>query len=118
MSVTRARTLRQASTEAERRLWSCLRDRQLDDWKFRRQVPIESYVADFACREAWLVVELDGGQHTTEDDAARTRALEEAGWRVLRFWNDEVLRTTDGVRQVILMALAEAAAWRRGVRGG
>lgn len=112
MPVAHARALRQASTDAERRLWARLRDRQISGWKFKRQHPIEKFVADFACREAWLVVELDGGQHTAEGDAARTAALEASGWRVLRFWNDEVLRNTDGVLHAIQAALAEMEAGR------
>ena len=113
MSIPRARALRQTATDAERRLWLRLRDRQLDGWKFKRQCPIGNFVADFACREAWLVVELDGGQHNIEADSARTTALEQSGWRVLRFWNDEVLRNADGVLRAIAAALATAAAWRR-----
>jgi very-short-patch-repair endonuclease len=106
MSVARARILRLAMTEAEDRLWPRLRDRALAGWKFRRQVPVAGYVADFACWDAQLVVELDGGQHTTEADAARTAAITAAGWRVLRFWNNDVLANTDGVLETILAALA------------
>ena len=110
MSVTRARALRRAMTDAEKQLWPRLRDRQVEGAKFRRQVPIAGYVADFACIEVMLVVELDGGQHTAERDAKRTAALEHAGFAVLRFWNDEVLRSIDGV----LAAVAEEVRRRRG----
>jgi very-short-patch-repair endonuclease len=91
-----ARTLRRESTDVERRLWSALRSRQFA-FKFRRQHPISPYVADFACIEARLVVELDGGQHGGERDAARDAALEAAGWRVLRYWNAQVVENLDGV---------------------
>jgi very-short-patch-repair endonuclease len=74
-------------TDAERVLWSQLRDRRLRGFKFRRQVPIEGYVVDFACVDAGLVVELDGGQHSAEKDQRRTDSIEDAGYIVLRFWN-------------------------------
>lgn len=98
MNLTdRARTLRHQMTDAERHLWFALRDRRLHGWRFRRQHVVAGYIADFACPDAWLIVELDGGQHTAEVDAARTRELEAAGYRVLRFWNNEVLRQTEAV---------------------
>ncbi|MGE5504423.1 MAG: endonuclease domain-containing protein [Actinomycetota bacterium] len=101
-----ARTLRRNATEAERRLWSRLRDRQLDGHKFRRQQPIGPYFADFCCWEARLVVEVDGGQHAdSRHDEVRTAWLAERGWQVLRFWNNEVLGNTDGVLQTILDVL-------------
>lgn len=103
----RARTLRESATDAETLLWYHLRDRRLASYKFRRQRPIGPFFADVACLEAKLVVELDGGQHAeaTEYDAARTRAMESEGFRVLRFWNNEVLSQTDAVREQILQAL-------------
>jgi very-short-patch-repair endonuclease len=103
----RARTLRESATDAETLLWHHLRDRRLAGYKFRRQRPIGPFFADFACLEAKLVVELDGGQHAaaTEYDAARSRAMESEGFRVLRFWNNEVLSQTDAVREQILQAL-------------
>jgi len=84
-----------------------LRNRQLDGCKFRRQVPIDRYFADFACVEAKLVVELDGGQHAEQIayDAERTRVIETCGWRVIRFWNHEVLLESEGVCDTILAAL-------------
>jgi very-short-patch-repair endonuclease len=98
-----ARKLRTASTEAEARLWSRLRARQLGGFKFVRQCPIGDAIADFGCRSARLVVELDGGQHAdSPTDADRTRRIEANGYTVLRFWNNEVLANTDGVLQVIL----------------
>jgi len=89
----RARTLRRDMTEAERRLWQMLRSRQTEDCRFRRQVPIGGFIADFACHAARLIVEIDGGQHdpSSESEASRTRFLEGEGYRVLRFWNNEVL---------------------------
>ena len=105
MSVARARTLRKSMTEAERRLWSMLRDRQLG-WKFRRQYPLGHYVLDFACFEAKLAIEVDGGQHAdSRGDDQRTVWLNAQGWRVLRFWNNEVMENTEGVVARILEAL-------------
>ena len=89
-----ARALRKNPTEAERTLWRHLRLRQLDEHKFRRQQPVGSYIVDFICIEKRLVVELDGGQHSEQvaSDAERTALLEGEGFRVLRFWNHEVLK--------------------------
>lgn len=101
-----SRKLRRASTDAETRLWSRLRNRQLSGFKFRRQMPIGNHVADFACEEARLVIELDGGQHADNAaDAARTAATEAAGYHVLRFWNHDVLGNTDGVLEEIARTL-------------
>ena len=103
----RARTLRQAETASEQRLWHALRNRKLCGLKFVRQLPIGPYVADFACREERLIVEVDGATHSTEDevayDAAREAFLRHKGWHVLRVWNDDVLRRLDGVLETILM---------------
>ena len=84
-----------------------VRNRQLGGCKFRRQVAIDRYFADFACVEAKLVVELDGGQHAdqTAYDAERTRTIEACGWRVIRFWNHDVLIESEGVAAAILAAL-------------
>jgi very-short-patch-repair endonuclease len=103
----RARELRQRSTDAEWKLWSVVRNRQLGGFKFRRQVPIDRYFADFACLEARMVVELDGSQHQERAayDAERTATLEALGWRVLRFDNGEVLSNPVGVGDTILMEL-------------
>ena len=91
-------SLRHNPTDAEKRLWHHLRNRQLDGHRFRRQVPLSRYVVDFACLEARVVIEVDGGQHgwRAEADAARTAWLEANGFRVLRFWNNEVLGNLDG----------------------
>ncbi|NVM91844.1 adenine-specific DNA-methyltransferase [Variovorax sp. SG517] len=105
----RARSLRSTPTDAEALLWHHLRDRRMANQKFRRQRPIGPYFADFACLEAKLIVELDGGQHTeaVAYDENRTRFIEAQGYRVLRFWNHEVLTQTDAVRERILQALQE-----------
>jgi very-short-patch-repair endonuclease len=98
-----ARELRVNSTDAERRLWSLLRDRRLDGHKFRRQYPVGSYIADFACFEQMLIVEADGGQHADSlNDERRTNWLQSQGWRVIRFWNDEILRNPQGIAATIL----------------
>ena len=102
-TVERARELRKGMTDAERLLWSRLRRRQVHGLRFRRQHPIGPFIADFACPQAGLVIELDGGQHALakDKDAARTRWLEQSGYRVLRFWNNDVLTQIDAVLQVI-----------------
>jgi very-short-patch-repair endonuclease len=104
-----ARNLRTNMTEAERKLWALLRRKQLQDFRFRRQVPLGRYVADFACMSAQLIVELDGGQHAirTEHDQRRTAWLESVGYRVLRFWNGEVFTNADGVLETIRLALLD-----------
>ena len=101
-----AAPLRRDATDVEKLIWSSLRNRQLGGYKFRRQWTIGSYVVDFACVEAMLIVELDGGQHSEEGDAARTRFLESRGYRVLRFWNGDVIDFREGVLETILLALA------------
>lgn len=102
----RARPLRRAMTDAERKLWQELRNRQLANHKFRRQTTIGPYIADFACIAASLIVECDGGQHATSTaDAKRTAWLESQGWRVLRFWNHDVLENLTGVLETITATL-------------
>ncbi|WP_297733538.1 DUF559 domain-containing protein [uncultured Maricaulis sp.] len=98
-----ARSMRKAQTPAEARLWSRLRNRNLLGVKFRRQVPIGPYIADFASREARVIVEADGGQHgeTESQDAERTAFLEHRGYQVLRFWNHAILADIDSVMEVI-----------------
>ena len=107
MSTSRARTLRQTATDAERLLWGAIRDRRLNGLKFRRQHSVGPYVADFICLDRMLIVELDGGQHTPEADAPRTAYLERRGYRVLRFWNPDVLTGMDTVLETILAAAEE-----------
>jgi very-short-patch-repair endonuclease len=110
--TVRARRLRAESTDAERKLWSALAGRAAGGAKFRRQVPIDRYFADFACVKARLVVELDGGQHADQEDydARRSETLAACGWRVIRFWNSDVMENLDGVVETILAELALPAA--------
>src|SRR5205085_3348088 len=104
--VTRARALRSNLTDAERRLWFALRDRRFANFKFRRQVPIGPFIADFLCYSADVVVEVDGGQHSeSRSDERRDRWLAANGFVVLRFWNDEVLKNLEGVLTSILTTL-------------
>ncbi|WP_395828588.1 endonuclease domain-containing protein [Elstera sp.] len=106
MSKVTARHLRQTMTDAERRPWSALRERQLGGWKFRRQHPIGPYILDFACLEKNLAIEADGGQHAGSDhDRQRTAWLAQQGWRVIRFWNNDILQNTEGVLIEILRVL-------------
>ena len=102
-----ARKLRKNLTEAERRLWSHLRRRQLDGYKFRRQHPIDIYVCDFICLEDRVIVELDGSQHLDQapQDLHRDAFLRSSGFRVLRFWNGDVLARTENVLETIFEAL-------------
>ncbi len=100
-----ARRLRRDSTDAEQRLWHRLRARQLANAKFRRQATVGPYIVDFLCIDAKLIVEADGGQHSPEADAARTAWLQSRGFRVVRFWNNEILQNTDGVLRSILIIL-------------
>jgi very-short-patch-repair endonuclease len=103
-----ARRLRPEATDAERRLWHNLRNRRLGGFKFRQQETIGSCIADFACAECRLIVEADGGQHgPPARDDRRTACLNRLGWQVLRFWNNEILRQTDGVLEVILRTCEE-----------
>ena len=104
---SRARTMRKAPTPAERALWYLLRDRRFSGHKFRRQVPIGPYIADFLCLADRLIVEADGGQHADNMyDEARTRWLEAQGFRVLRFWNHEILTQPEMVAVRLFHALA------------
>jgi very-short-patch-repair endonuclease len=93
-----AKTMRSNSTDAERRLWGMLRGGRLDGLKFKRQVPIDRYIADFVCFEARLIVEADGGQHAeSATDKARDAHFAASGFRTLRFWNADILRHSEGV---------------------
>jgi crossover junction endodeoxyribonuclease RuvC len=104
----RAQRLRGDSTNVERLLWSKLRDRQLDEMKFRRQEPLLGFTVDFVCHERALIVELDGGQHgdALRYDERRTKLLEQAGFRVLRFWNNDVTDNLAGVLETIQRTLS------------
>ena len=103
----RARELRKRATDAENHLWQYLRRRQVGGYRFRRQVPICGYIADFACLETKLVIELDGGQHVDRRsyDEHRDRRIEAEGFRLLRFWDNQVFQDTQAVLEVILHAV-------------
>ena len=104
--TTRARRLRRSSTDAEARLWNRIRSRALGGYKFVRQEPIGRYIVDFVCRERRLIIELDGGQHATDQrDAERDEWLAGRRYRVLRFWNNDVMRNIEGVLETIATAL-------------
>ena len=110
-----AKTLRTDMTEAEAKLWRELRDRRLDGIKFRRQAPVGAYVADFICPKAKLIVEIDGSQHAESTrDKHRDAELKRRGFRVLRFWNDDVLREIGSVCDTIMAYVRDTALqpWR------
>ena len=102
-----SKRLRRTQTDAERKLWLHLRNRQMNSAKFRRQQPIGRYIVDFFCPEQRLVIELDGGHHADQiqADQRRTEYLTKAGYRVLRFWDNEVLTEPEAVLQRILDAV-------------
>ena len=106
-TLQKARTLRQTRTDAEGLLWHFLRNKQLDGYKFRRQQPIGPYIADFACLSRKLLIELDGGQHAERHvyDEKRDNFLQEKGYRVLRFWNNEIFENCFGVLERVYEAL-------------
>jgi len=110
-----AQDLRRNQTDAEQLLWGWLRARRLCGFKFRRQEILGPYVADFACLEPKLVIEVDGGQHAEQarQDARRTEYLEALGYRVIRFWDDEVLRDRDAVLEEILTLPSPGAIARQ-----
>jgi very-short-patch-repair endonuclease len=101
--ITTARNLRKRLTDTERFLWLQLRARQIEGCKFRRQTPIGKYIVDFVCHEQRVIVEVDGGQHSenAKEDKIRDKWLEEQGYIILRFWNNEVLTNIAGVLEVI-----------------
>ena len=111
MSVQRARNLRKRATEPERILWSKLRHLKHHGLHFRRQVPIGKYVVDFACHSAKLVIEVDGSRHdemnARQYDAERTQSLNREGYRVLRYWNAEVMRNSTGIAEAIVQLARE-----------
>jgi crossover junction endodeoxyribonuclease RuvC len=104
--------LRRDATDAEKLLWAKLRNAQLEQAKFRRQEPILGFTADFVCHEKRLIVEIDGSQHAwqTDKDERRTRMLEQAGFRVVRFWNNDVLGNLDGVLEQLRESLLAPGA--------
>ena len=110
--VAVARKLRRTSTDVERKLWHRIRDKQVEDFRFRRQRPIGKYIVDFICLDAKLIIELDGGQHADSVvlDEKRTVFLESLGYQVIRFWNNEVIENMDGVLARIQEELLRARA--------
>ena len=116
-TLERAKALRRALTQPEKKLWGALRDRRLGGFKFRKQQPIGPFIADFVCQEQRLIVEVDGSQHAeSETDRARDAFLTSKGYRVLRFWNNDVTGNLSGVLTAILAALSDphppiAAQW-------
>ena len=108
-SKAAAKSLRGRMSDAEAMLWAKLRDGRLDGFAFRRQHPVGRYVADFACPSAALLVEADGGQHCAAADSERDDNLRARGWKVLRFWNNDILQKTDEVLSAILQAAKEGA---------
>ncbi len=114
-----ARELRKNQTDAEHLLWNILRNRQIADYKFRRQHPIGKFILDFYCHERKLAIELDGGQHNEQEqkeyDEARTEWLKEQGVEVLRFWNNEVLKMTEAVVEKIYYSLTQTLSQRERV---
>jgi very-short-patch-repair endonuclease len=108
LKFSRARRLRREQTDAELALWNRLRARRLGGLRFRRQLPIGHFIADFCCTERHLVIELDGGQHAQPKaearDRFRSRLIEERSYQILRFWDNEVLTNIDGVLQAIVGA--------------
>jgi len=104
--TARARSLRKVENDAEAALWSELRARRLGGYKFVRQLPIGPFFADFACRDALLVVEVDGSQHAeSEYDAKRNAFMNANGWSVVRFWNADVLRAREAVLDTLIATL-------------
>jgi very-short-patch-repair endonuclease len=107
--LDQARVLRKNETAAEQRLWACLRAKRLNGFKFVRQQVIGPYIADFACRSACLIIEVDGATHSSaaeiEYDQRRSTFLESEGWRILRVGNDAVFNNLNGVCDTILLAL-------------
>jgi very-short-patch-repair endonuclease len=109
-TLARARRLRRDMTEAEKKLWRRIRDQQIGGHKFRKQMPIGPYVADFCCLAQHLIVEVDGGQHAepSEAELRRNRFLAAEGYRIVRFWNNDVLGNIEGVLWKIAEALRVA----------
>jgi len=107
MDIFKARRLRKNMTQAERTLWRYLRLRQFSGYKFRRQQPIGKYIVDFVYFEKKLIIEVDGSQHSAQVDydLIRDAWLEKEGFRILRFWDNQVLNETDGVKEMIIGAL-------------
>src|SRR3989338_10502402 len=115
MSRLAARELRENMTEAERKLWTFLRSKQINGFKFRRQCLVGKFIVDFVCFEKKIILEVDGGQHMEQEfyDIERTNWLESQGFRVLRFWNHEVLKQTEAVLEKITPHLSPCLSGRQ-----
>ena len=109
-ALRKAKHMRGEPTETEHRLWQIVRGKRLAGWKFRRQVRLGAYTPDFVCHRAKLIVEVDGGHHCEEDDGDRDSWLKSQGYRVLRFWNNDIFENEEGVLKAILSALEAPAA--------
>ena len=105
--TAKARALRNNATNAERVLWHAISARKISGVRFNRQVPIGPFICDFVARSIRLVIEVDGGQHNDAVDAERTRYIEAQGFRVIRFWNNDVLGNLDGVIEEIVRVIAD-----------
>lgn len=105
--TARARALRNNATDAERVLWQAISARKVSGIRFNRQVPVGPFICDFVARSLGLVIEVDGGQHEDAVDAERTRYIEAQGFRVIRFWNNDVLGNLDGVIEDIMRVVAD-----------
>jgi len=107
--TNKARLLRKNQTDVEQLLWKHLRNRNLSNRKFRRQFPMDPYIADFACLELKLIIELDGGQHANRIsyDDQRSLFLEQRGFKIIRFWNNDVIENTVSVLETIRLAVLE-----------
>ncbi|MEZ5942581.1 MAG: endonuclease domain-containing protein [Planctomycetaceae bacterium] len=119
-NLEHAREQRRNATQPEKKLWMALRDRGLAGLKFRRQFPVDNYIADFACVEKKLIIEVDGDSHADQysHDMTRQETLERAGWRVERVGNDDILQNLEGVlMQVITGAGLDPQRWRDGAYG-
>ena len=103
-----AKNMRQTQTDAETKIWYHLRAKRMCGVKFKRQVPMGAYIVDFVAKEEHLIIEIDGGQHNEQVDSTRTTWLENQGFKVLRFWNNEVLTNIEGVLETIRLSLVPA----------
>ncbi len=107
--TNKARSLRRNQTDVERLLWQKLRNKQILSFKFRRQFPIAPFIVDFCCLELRLIIELDGSQHFKQAtyDEERSLYLAQRGFKVIRFWNNEIIENTDGVLEKIYLVILE-----------
>jgi len=107
--LAKARALRKNLTDVESLLWQALRNRRLNGYKFRRQVPVNRYIVDFMCNSIKLIIEIDGGQHLEQQnyDSVRTHYLESRGYKVLRYWNNDVLTNIEGILTSLTLALSQ-----------